>query len=128
MVKSQQQTLQQERAKHAWQKVKDVEEGQLKEEQRKEYSSLVRGLPAMIQHDGLAPALAFLKAKGKEHHKTAYAQLQSWMRLQMGFQDDLIEFLLDNNSLTYRQATTEALAYLNWLKRFTEAKGWSDNG
>ena len=28
----------------------------------------------------------------------------------------------------YRRATTEALAYLVWLKRFTEAKGWGDEG
>lgn len=126
MAKSQQQTLQQERAKHAWQEVEGVL--RLNKDQRKEYSALVRGLPAMIQHDGLAPALAFLKAKGKEHHKTAYTQLQSWMQLQMDFQGELIEYLLMSDSLTYRHATTEAQAYLNWLKRFTEAKGWSDNG
>lgn len=124
MSESNQRTLQQKRAKHAWDAVTNL---RLSEELLEKYCSLVRSLPAMIQTNGLAPTLAFLNAKGKEHHKTAYAQLQSWMQLQMGFQGELIKYLLMSDSLTYRQATTEAQAYLNWLKRFTEAQEWCNN-
>lgn len=127
MTKTQQQTLQQQRAAHAWGQVEKVAQSD------KEYGSLVRGLPAMIQHDGLAPTLAFLKAKDKgkqsSHHWTAYKQLSDWVKSQITFEaesDDLLECLVKNSSTTYRHATTEALAYLSWLKRFVEAKGLGD--
>ncbi|MCL4880527.1 MAG: type III-B CRISPR module-associated protein Cmr5 [Anaerolineae bacterium] len=123
MTKTQQQTLQQQRAAHAWKQVETVAQND------KEYGSLVRGLPAMIQHDGLAPTLAFLKAKKKDHHLKAYNQLSDWVKSQIPFEanfDDLLECLIKNNSTTYRHATTEALAYLSWLKRFVEAKGLGD--
>lgn len=127
MTKTQQQTLQQQRAAHAWQQVEKVAQSD------KEYGSLVRGLPAMIQHDGLAPTLAFLKAKGKNkedtHYCRAYKQLSDWVKSQISFgknSDDLLECLINNGSTTYRHATTEALAYLSWLKRFVEAKGLGD--
>lgn len=128
MTKTKQQTLQQQRAAHAWQQVEHAD-GELKGQTRKEYGSLVRGLPAMIQHDGLAPTLAFLKAKKKEHHLKAYQQLSDWVKSQLSFEansHDLLECLIKNDSTTYRHATTEALAYLNWLKRFVEAKGLGD--
>ncbi|KAB2903554.1 MAG: type III-B CRISPR module-associated protein Cmr5 [Anaerolineae bacterium] len=127
MTKTQQQTLQQQRAAHAWQQVETVAQSD------KEYGPLVRSLPAMIQHDGLAPTLAFLKAKDKNkqntHHWRAYEQLSDWVKSQISFEansDDLLECLIKNNSTTYRHATTEALAYLSWLKRFVEAKGLGD--
>jgi CRISPR-associated protein Cmr5 len=134
MTKTQQQTLQQQRAAHAWQQVEQAD-GELKGQTRKEYGSLVRGLPAMIQHDGLAPTLAFLKAKDKNkqntHHWRAYEQLSDWVKSQVTFEvksNDLLECLIKNGSKTYRHATTEALAYLSWLKRFAEAKGLGDGG
>jgi CRISPR-associated protein Cmr5 len=122
-----QQTLQQERASHAWEAVEVVDR---KKSIQKEYGSVVRGLPAMIQTDGLAHTLAFLKAKGKEHHLSAYNAVSTWVMQHMNQTGDLLEFLLKCSTNEYRQATTEALAYLHWLKRFVEAKGWKseDNG
>lgn len=124
MTNSQQQTLQQQRAAHAWEQVEKIAQND------KEYGSLVRGLPAMIQHDGLAPTLAFLKAKGKGHHLKAYQQVSNWVKSQIAFgvtSTDLLECLIKNDSTTYRHATTEALAYLGWLKRFAEAKGLGED-
>jgi CRISPR-associated protein Cmr5 len=124
--RTQQQTLQQERALHAWQQIETVNGSD------KEYGSLVRGLPAMIQHDGLAPTLAFLKAKKKDHHLRVYNQLSAWFTPSenhhppIEIKGDLLEYLIKNNSTSYRQITTEALAYLSWLKRFAEAKGLGD--
>lgn len=126
---SQQQTLQQKRAAHAYKKVKEVQPDD-KAKEAKEYGSLVRSLPAMIQRDGLGQTLAFLKAKDKGEHKTpywnAYAHLSDWTREQFKIQDkdkDLLEWLLEQPSDRYRQVTTEVQAYLIWLKRFVEAHG-----
>lgn len=139
---SQQKTLGQRRAADAWERVKHVEArkttGENGKKFAKEYGSLVRGLPAMIQSQGLAPALSFLKAKGKEHHNTAYEQVSSWVMHELsGKREDLenkadkypvksdlglLEWILHQDSIQYRRATTIALAYLNYLKRFAEAK------
>lgn len=127
MAKTQQQTLQQQRAAHAWEQVEQIDR---KFRDKKEYGSLVRGLPAMIQHDGLAPTLAFLKAKAKNkkdnHHWEAYNQVAEWVTGQLGLEGDLLEYLIKHDSTIYRYATAEALAYLSWLKRFAEAKGFGD--
>lgn len=131
-TRSAQQTLQQRRAAHAWACVEEV--GSKKPEDfRKKYGSLVRGLPALIQIDGLGQALAFLKAKdkndGKTHYILAYQHVQSWTQSEhsaLKVQGDLLEWLLKQPTTDYRRATAEVLAYLNWLKRFAEAKGWQD--
>ena len=88
-----------------------------------------RGLPAQIQIDGVGAALAFMRAKGKEHHLAAYHHLEEWLRQpdQFNFQGDLLEWLVEQSTVTYRQVSSEALAYLVWLKRFVEAKGWESN-
>lgn len=127
---SRQQTLQQQRAANAWQAIGEVRSKQDKKT-RNEYGSLVRGLPALILSDGLGQALAFLKAKAKgdtntSAHGLAYRHVSAWVCVQLvgSAQDDLLELVLKQNSHGYRQATTEALAYLQWIKRFAEAENW----
>jgi CRISPR-associated protein Cmr5 len=127
---SRQQTMQQQRAALAWKQVNEIE----RSSKKGEYGSLVRSLPAMIQTDGLGQTLAFLLAKGKtDHsapHSVAYAHLQEWLRGQ--FQDmgntNLLDWLLTQDSATYRFVTSEAQAYLLWLKRFAEAKDLKSSG
>ncbi len=121
-----QQSLQQKRATHAWAAIEKVPAGI-----QKQYGSLVRGLPALIQSDGLGPALAFLKAKaaGKQDkpHMVAYNHIASWAQQELSAANgDFLKWLLEQPSTDYRRATTEVLAYLNWVKRFAEAKGWKD--
>lgn len=115
---SQQQTLQQLRAAQAWKHVESVGS-----DNQKDYTSLVRSLPALIQSDGLATTLAFLRAKGKVHHNLVYDHLSAWILPHLNAKGDFIEWLINTHSFNYRQATTETLAYLAWLKRFAEAKG-----
>ncbi len=133
---SSQQTLQQRRAAKAWEQIQQTD----KRDYKNKYGSLVRGLPAMIQTDGLGQTLAFLLAKAKDsdkngkakgsavtEHRAAYDHLAAWLGApeQFGFgQVDLLDWLLKQNSDTYRQAAAEAQAYLGWLKRFVEAKNW----
>ncbi len=123
-------TLQQRRAADAWAKTTAVRDDKgLSVEQKREYGQLIRGLSAMIRHDGLGPSLAFLRAKNKPHHQRAYQHLSDWVlgehariRSQNDHRDSLLEWSFqDATSERYRWATTEALTYLVWLKRFVEA-------
>lgn len=122
---SNQKTAQQQRAAAAWADIKSVQKSQ------KEYGSLVRGFPAMVQGDGLGAALAFLLAKAKgdnqSYHHVLYTHISNWvMKRLVRQQGDLLRWLTEQNSAMYRHAATEALAYTAWLKRFAEAEGWTE--
>ncbi len=126
---SSQQTLQQQRAKHAWDAVNN--QNSREDKFKKEFTSNVRKLPSMVINDGLGQALAFLlaQAKGKKDdaHYVVYKAVSDWVcqQLKLNCQGTgLMDYLLadDTKSSHYRRASTEALAYLTWLKRFTEAK------
>ena len=120
------QTLQQERAASAWAQIEQVE-GE-SDKFKKEYGSLIRGLPAMILSDGLAQTLAFLLAKGKadntKPHFAAYQHLSIWVCQRLNAGQDLLQWVLHESSADYRRAASESLSYLHWLKRFVEAKDW----
>jgi CRISPR-associated protein Cmr5 len=122
-----QRTQDQERAGAAWGDVSSVK-GQGYETK---YSSLTKKFPALVLTNGLGQALAFLRAKGKDEHKVLYRHISVWVsgRIYNGTNDDkLLERLIGGvrgascDSNTYRHATTEALAFISWLKRFAEAE------
>lgn len=122
-------TLEQNRAAHALDKIEKVKTSQ------KEYGSRARSLPAMIQTNGLGQTLAFLAAKGENDANKAetqlYNHLTGWLNLRIAKTktedaQDFLAWLVKQNSEVYRRATTEALAYSMWLRRFAEAKGWAD--
>jgi CRISPR-associated protein Cmr5 len=134
-----QQTLQQKRAAHAWSCIVKVdgrktEKNEPDEKFKKRYGSLVRGLSSLVQSDGLGQMLAFLKAKdknkGNTEHIEAYTNISNWISIEFGVTykqgETLLEWLLTQETPMYRRVTAEALAYLNWLKRFAEAKDWQD--
>jgi CRISPR-associated protein Cmr5 len=119
---SRQRSLEQERAAHAYAAVKNE-----KGKKDKELKSLARSAPASIQSNGLGQTLAFWKARKEkeEHHLALYHALSGWLKKQLSLKDDrdLLEWIAtEATSLQYRQATAEALAYLNWYKRFAEAE------
>uniref|UniRef100_A0A7C4PHX0 CRISPR type III-B/RAMP module-associated protein Cmr5 n=1 Tax=Anaerolinea thermolimosa TaxID=229919 RepID=A0A7C4PHX0_9CHLR len=117
---SRQRSLEQERAAHAYEAVKNA-----KGKKDKELKSLARSAPASIQSNGLGQTLAFWKAKKEEHHLALYNALSGWLKKQLPLTNDLdlLEWIATTaTSLQYRQATAEALAYLNWYKRFAEAE------
>jgi len=110
----------QSRAAQAWQDI-----GQVRTTSQAEYGSLARKLPALIQVNGLAQTLAFLRSKpDKDHFKLIYRHLDLWVGSHIGAEGDLLEWIVAQNSAQYRRATTEALAFAMWLRRFAEAKGW----
>lgn len=114
------QTLEQQRASQAWRNVCEV----ATQSYAKEYRGLARQFPSYILTNGLAPALAFLKAKGEKQHTKLYDHIANWVSKQLKRTGpaDLLRMLLDCDSYTYMQATEEALAFVTWLKRFAEAE------
>lgn len=116
------QTLDQQRAAFAWDKVSALGGS-------KEYRSLVRQLPAMVQTNGLAQTLAFLLAPSGAK-KDLYQQLQQWLctaaphpvyPTQADEEIHLMRRLTRGDSQTLRHATLEVQALALWLKRFAEA-------
>lgn len=111
-----------QRADFAWQNIQEVTSKASSD--KKEYGSLARKMPTLIQINGLAQTLAFLKAKGKGHHFQIYNHLSYWFcyRFNLNKENGLMNYIINLDSKTYRLATTEALAFLQWLKRFAEAE------
>jgi len=128
-TKSLQKTLEQQRAQRAWECVQEVTSKP--QEFKKKYGSLARKVPMLVLTNGLGQTLAFLKAKGKndsaDEHTVLFHHLSRWVLDQVApgtssSNGDLLQWVLSNDSAAYRRAMTEAMAFLNWLKRFAEAE------
>lgn len=123
-------TLEQARAEWAWGCIQKI--ANKSPEIKKKYGSLARKVPMLVLTNGLGQTLAFLKSKGKDQEEDAHTillcHLSEWVLRRLGvpesWRGDLLKWVLrqDSNSTTYRHATLEALAFLNWLKRFAEAE------
>lgn len=127
MSKSLQQTLEQKRAKKAWEDIRSI--ASRSEDFKKKYGSLARRVPMLVLTNGLGQTLAYLRSKGKDdqdsEHNVLFRHLSDWTMSQVapnGKDRDLLDWVLNASSNAYRQATAEALAYLTWLKRFAEAE------
>jgi CRISPR-associated protein Cmr5 len=137
---SPQQSKEQERARGAWNCVQAVKERneQLPENKRfaKEYGALAKNAPADIQMNGLGQTLSFWRAKGMKQNKPKddgdnehwklYEHISEWVMnaMKQTPKDGLMKWVMDETTSTnqYRQATAEAMAFLQWLKRFAEAE------
>lgn len=130
-----QQSLEQERAKKAWDFI-----GRVREENKKEYGSLARGAPADIQLNGLGQTLAFWRAKGFKKGDAKHnaedqllEHVSDWLIMpERGlaisnderYSGNKVLYWISHTATSeqYRRATAEALAFLIWLKRFAEAE------
>jgi len=128
-------TLEQQRAERAWTCVQEVTSRS--QDFKKRYGSLARKVPMLVLTNGLGQSLAFLKAKGKndpaDEHTVLFRHLSNWVLEQVApgattSNRDLLQWVLQNDSTAYRWATTEALAFLTWLKRFAEAELPTEEG
>lgn len=115
----QRQTLEQQRAAAAWQAVQAVPAGN-----GKEFKSVATSLPADIQANGLGQTMAFLEAKGKDEHRAVFRAVTNWVKQRLGITDaNFIEWLMAKATTEqYRHATSEAIAFAIWMKRFAEAR------
>jgi CRISPR-associated protein Cmr5 len=119
-------TLEQKRAAHALSKVREVGDGLAAS-----YKSYVESLPATIVMNGLGQACAILlsRASGNSARERAYRQLynhlEDWLCRSEGAvygqANSLIDAIVQNDQGHYVHAQAEALAYLDWLKKFVQA-------
>lgn len=123
------QTLEQRRAAHAWQAVQAMKDRQGAEKYREQ----AKKLPARIMTAGLGQALAFLAAKG--YSSELLEDIGDWVLDKRPSQsskkpkpptDALIRRIIESDSEYLRQATAESLAYLQWLVRFADAAGLTE--
>jgi CRISPR-associated protein Cmr5 len=130
----------QDRAAAAWKAIEQADQASRKGKlNAKEYGSWARGLPAMLQTNGLGQTLAFLKAKGEgkadKMHSVLYRHLCAWVGPWVGLpaetraedRADFLQWIVTQSSDVYRRASAEAIAYALWLRRFAEAKGWDES-
>jgi len=114
------QTLAQRRAADALKKIQNLES-----KDYGKYVSYVKGLPAALLMNGLGQAAATLlsSAKGKKEdpHRLLYDHLSSWLCRDDDPASDLLESITKNDENHYLCAQAEALAYLDWLKKFARA-------
>jgi CRISPR-associated protein Cmr5 len=140
-------TLDQRRAHHAWEaleafvkRVKDKSAApdavRKNEEAAKKFGTQVRKLPTRIVASGLGQALSFLVAK--DYCPDLLRALNHWVLTQKEYPkdekqfrerkpDELLREIVQRDCDFLRLKTAEALAYLQWLTRFAEAKGLTDN-
>ncbi|GEM_PF-7012882 len=96
----------------------------------KEFRSLARSMPSILQVNGLGAAIAFLCSKKKRGnaHELMYQIMDKWFRDKKfqvtGETKDLIERIVNLDSSTYRLYMSEMMKLCLWVKRFSE--GWID--
>jgi len=127
-------TLEQERSNYAFKCVSEIK-GVSKIKGKpfeKEASSLISKLGTLILTNGLGNTLAFLFAKGKDHHLEVIVIISNWLLRQEepGFKRDNVKvrieeimkkLVLDATVEQYMYYTEETLRLVNWLRRFSDA-------
>lgn len=94
------------------QKVKDSNK------QVKEYRTLALNFPTMILQSGLAQAIGFLQAKGKEEHLLLLAHIAELLEEN---KDSLHKKILEADLSHYQLLSRQALEAASSLKRYTQA-------
>ncbi len=94
------------------QKVKDDNK------QVKEYRTLALNFPTMILQSGLAQAIGFLQAKGKEEHLLLLAHIAELLGEN---KDSLHKKILASDLSHYQLLTRQAIEAASGLKRYTQA-------
>ena len=99
------------------------------------YLQAAKSAPADVQTNGLGQTLAFWKAKGKsdesdkngnQHYAMLYKNLSTWLKTSKNVASpdkDFLDWIMEDASISeYRRATSEAISFLIWLRRFAEAE------
>lgn len=126
------QSMAQKRASHALGKVRELETEAKRTSAKQAYGlyvSYVKALPATIRLNGLGQALAMEKAKAGKHvgHDKLFAHVSDWLLRGWGTSSpwygkpDIFTAITGGSQDDYLRAHAEALAYLDWLKKFAVA-------
>lgn len=111
-------SLEQARATHAWQQCQGY---------GPKHVSVAKSLPALIMGSGLMQTLAFCHQKNGEQEEVA-AQLRQWLNERFfpgsggAAFEPFMEKLLRADSRTYQMITSEAFAWLKWLRQLAAAR------
>lgn len=134
MDRKEERTIEQKRAAHALEFVTGLKDG--KYGNYGKFRSYVNGLPATIVMNGLGQAMATELAaanlgkaeqKRKTDHKAhekLFKQIEKWLLLECDIypeSSDLMVAITFHGQDEYIRAQAEALAYLVWLKKFSQA-------
>jgi CRISPR-associated protein Cmr5 len=123
------QTLSQQRAKHALDNIRKAEQSYQGDE-RENFVSYAAAMPASILINGLGQAVATLRAQAKgnpeEPHMALFNAIQGWLcrdNASAPYRDaaDLLDAIVKGDRQNYLHAQAEALAYLEWYKKFAVA-------
>ena len=92
----------------------------VKEENKqvKEYRTLALNFPTMILQSGLAQAIGFLQAKGKEEHLLLLAHIAELLEEN---ENSLHKKILEADLSHYQLLTRKAIEAASSLKRYTQA-------
>ena len=115
-------TLAQRRSLFALDKVRDASKID-------KFDKLTLGLPAMILQNGFGQVLAFLLAKQSSkdaaRHLQAFDVMTSWLRecklLSKTKPHEIMQEISTMSQAKYLRAQEEALAILEWVKRYANA-------
>ncbi len=118
MITSKKLTLEQLRAQDAWNQCQNYE---------KEHVNIAKGLPALIMNSGLMQVLAYCHEKGKANEEVA-THLRVWLNHRVksvkadpGF-EAFMQFLMKMSPSDYQDLTTEAFAWLRWMRQMAPAR------
>lgn len=120
------QTMDQQRAAFALQTIDQLlQQDQSRQTELRRY---IIQIPALIHMNGLGQALAFYRMKGRDSsHEMIYQLLGKWLcqdkagQVFDGTESDLLKALTSSDYRCYMAAQNEALALLEWLKKFATA-------
>jgi CRISPR-associated protein Cmr5 len=119
------QTLEQKRAQFAWECASNAKENLVK---YSDYVNATKGLPALIMNSGLMQALAFIHEKsGKkdgERYQLLEKHLCGWLTKKYNIPEGFSHFmqaLMTTETRQFQSITTEAFAWLKWLRQIAPA-------
>ena len=113
------QTLEQQRAQDTWSKSKGCSS---------EYVTLAKGLPTLMMNSGLMQTMAFLQEKGSRqcHYRKLGKHLRTWIHKRFSSIpedfDGFMEAMMNADSGMFQDVTTEAFAWLRWMRQMAAAR------
>jgi CRISPR-associated protein Cmr5 len=116
-------TLEQKRAQDAWNRCEHYTD---------KHADFAKGLPALIMNSGLMQVLAFCHEKGQKesqrHNEDVARDLRLWLQGRFERQITSADFQPFMESLMkaapgdYQAITTEAFAWLRWMRQMAAAR------
>lgn len=116
------QTLDQQRAKFAWEQATAARRSNGEFEK---YKNLAKGAPALVMGSGLMSALAFWQSRKEDSAKLLLGDVLKWLkgrgRVNSAQFDDAMGAFTAMSSADYMATTDEVLALLRWLRQCADA-------